>query len=152
MICAIHLLCHAMITLFTPSVFSSLVLGLLHDDMPILDESIPPKGNPMAMVDDDAPPTWFHQDEVDHDLVFNTSPTTHERCSQGNIGDGASLVPLVDYLTNDCLHDVDPPISILHASATSPCDDLPIYDELMIAMWSLLVVMPCYIGFLMIIL
>ena len=26
----------------TPSVFSSLVLGLLHDDMPILDESIPP--------------------------------------------------------------------------------------------------------------
>ena len=40
----------------TPSVFSSLVLGLLHDDMPILDESIPPMETPMAMVDDDAPP------------------------------------------------------------------------------------------------
>ena len=40
----------------TPSVFSSLVLGLLHDDMPLLDESIPPMGKPMAMVDDDAPP------------------------------------------------------------------------------------------------
>ena len=63
----------------TPSVFSSLVLGLLHDDMPTLDESIPPMGKPMAMVDDDAPPTWFHQDEDDHDLVFDTSPTTHER-------------------------------------------------------------------------
>ena len=40
----------------TPSVFSSLVLGLLHDDMPTLDESIPPMGKPMAMVDNDAPP------------------------------------------------------------------------------------------------
>ena len=40
----------------TPSVFSSLVLGLLHDDMPILDEFIPPMGKQMAMVDDDAPP------------------------------------------------------------------------------------------------
>ena len=40
----------------TPSVFSSLVLGLLHDDMPILDESIPPKETPRAMLDDDAPP------------------------------------------------------------------------------------------------
>ena len=28
----------------TPSVFYSLVLGLLHDDMPTLDESIPPIG------------------------------------------------------------------------------------------------------------
>ena len=40
----------------TPSVFSSLVLGLLHDDTPILDESIPSMEKPMAMVDDDAPP------------------------------------------------------------------------------------------------
>ena len=39
----------------TPSVFS-LVLGLLHDDMPILDDSIPPMGKPMAMVEEDAPP------------------------------------------------------------------------------------------------
>ena len=38
----------------TRSVFSSLVLGLLHDDMPILDESVPPTTT-MAMVSDDAP-------------------------------------------------------------------------------------------------
>ena len=43
----------------TPSVFSSLVLGLLHDDMPILDESIPLLETTMAMVDNDASPTWF---------------------------------------------------------------------------------------------
>ena len=35
----------------------------------------------------------------------------------------------MDYLTNDCLHDVDPPIPMLHASVTSSCHDLPIYDE-----------------------
>ena len=73
----------------------------------------------MAMVEEDAPPTWFHQDEYDHDLVFATSPTTHERCSKGNIGDGASLVPLAHYPTNDCLYDVYTPIPMLHASATS---------------------------------
>ena len=38
----------------TPSVFS-LVLGLLHDDMHILDESIPPMETTMAMLEDDAP-------------------------------------------------------------------------------------------------
>ena len=97
----------------TPSVFS-LVLGLLQDDMPILDESIPPMETMMAMVDDDAPPTLFHQDEDDNEWIFVTSPTTHERHSKGNIGDGASLVPLVDYSMNDCLHDVDTPIPMLH--------------------------------------
>ena len=40
----------------TPSVLSSLVLGLLHDDTPILDESIPPTETTMAMMDDVAPP------------------------------------------------------------------------------------------------
>ena len=68
------------------------------------------------------PPTWYHQ--------VATSSTTHELRSKGNIVDGASLVPLVDYFPNDCLHYVDPPITMLHASSTSPCDDLlPIYDE-----------------------
>ena len=44
----------------TPSVFCSLVLGLLHDDRPILDESTPPMETMMAMVEEDEPPTWFH--------------------------------------------------------------------------------------------
>ena len=34
----------------------------------------------------------------------------------------------MDILGVDCLHDVDQPITLLHASATSQCDDLPIYD------------------------
>lgn len=39
----------------TPNVFS-LVPGLLHDDTPILHESIPPMQMTMAMVEEDAPP------------------------------------------------------------------------------------------------
>ena len=50
----------------TPSVLSFLVLDLQQDEAPILDESEPPMGKPMAMVDDDAAPTWFHQDEDDN--------------------------------------------------------------------------------------
>ena len=76
------------------------------------------------------PPTWFHQDEDDdHHLDFATSPAPLEWNEQGNIGEGDALVPLVDILDIDCLHDVDPPIVMLHASSTFPCDDLPIYDE-----------------------
>ena len=62
-------------------------------------------------------------------MVFPTSPTPLEWNEQGNIGEGDALVPLVDILDIDWLHDVDQPITMLHASATSPCDDLPIYDE-----------------------
>ena len=63
-------------------------------------------------------------------MVFATSPAPHEWNEKGNIGDGDALVPLVDILDIDCLHDVDPVISVLHARATSSCDDfLPIYDE-----------------------
>ena len=56
----------------------------------------------MAMVEYDAPPTWFHQDEDDHHLVFPTSPTPLEWNENGNIGDSDALVPLVDILDIDC--------------------------------------------------
>ena len=137
----------------TSLVFSSLVLGPIYDDAPIRDDYVLPLDKTMAMVEyDDATPTWFHQDEDDHHLVFPTSPTPLEWNDRGNKGDGDALVPLVDYFMNDCLHDVDPPIAMLHSSMISSCDDLPIMMSLMIAMWSLLVVMPCYIGFLVLIL
>ena len=35
----------------------------------------------------------------------------------------------MDHLDIDCSHDVDPPITMLHASDTSSCLGLPIYDE-----------------------
>jgi hypothetical protein len=86
-------------------------------------------GKPMAMMDDDAPPTWFHQDDDDNDLVFDTSPTTHERCSKGNIGDGTSLVPLVDFLANDYLHDDDHLMDSPHTMSSTCLDMPPIYDD-----------------------
>ena len=62
-------------------------------------------------------------------MAFATTPTPHECIEKGKIGEGDALVPLVDILDIDCLHDVDPPIAMLHASETSSCHDLPIYDE-----------------------
>ena len=56
----------------TPSIFS-LVLGLLHDDMPILDDSIPPMGKPMAMVEEDAPPHGY----IKMDMTMTWSLTPH---------------------------------------------------------------------------
>ena len=61
--------------------------------------------------------------------TWSSTPHLQHTSDAPKVGDGASLVQLVDYLTNDCLHDVDPPIPMLHASATSSCHDLPIYDE-----------------------
>ena len=114
----------------TSIVSSPLVLGPNHDDAPIHDDFLLPVDQMMAMVEYDAPPTWFHHnDDLDHHLVFPTSPTPLEWKDKGNKGDGDALVPIVDILDIACLHDVDPPIDMLHASMISPCDDLPIYDE-----------------------
>ena len=111
----------------TSIVSSHLVLGPLYDDAPILDDFVLTLDKTMAMVEYDAPPTWFHHnDDLDHHKVLSTSPTPRECNDKGNIGEGDALVPLVDYHDIDCLHDVDQPISMLHASVTSPCDDLPI--------------------------
>ena len=57
----------------TPSVFSSLVLGLLHDDTPTIDESIPPMETTMAMMDDDAPP----HGSIKMKMTTNGSSTPH---------------------------------------------------------------------------
>lgn len=133
-------------------VSSHLVLGPIYDDAPIRDDYVLPLDKTMAMVEYDATPTWFHQDEDDHHLVFPTSPTPLEWNEQGNIGEGYALVPLVDILDIDCLHDVDQPITMLHASATYHAMIYPFMMSMMIAMWSLLVVMPCYIGFIVLIL
>ena len=73
-------------------------------------------------------PHGFHQDDdVDHMLVFATSPTPHEwSYKRDDIGDGSPLVPLVDI---DCLHDDDLPIAMLHACIPTTCfDEPPIYD------------------------
>ncbi|KAE8768372.1 gag-pol polyprotein [Hordeum vulgare] len=59
----------------------------IYDDTPILDNSVLPLEKTMAMVEFYAP-TWFHNDEDNHDLVFATSPTPHEWNEKGNIGEG----------------------------------------------------------------
>lgn len=108
---------------------SHLVQGPIYDDTPILDDFVHPLDMTMAMVEYDAPPTWFHQDDdVDHELVFATSPTPHEWNDKGNIGERDAIVPLADM---DCLHDIDDPIDMPHAILPSTCFDLPIDEYVM---------------------
>ncbi|KAE8797905.1 gag-pol polyprotein [Hordeum vulgare] len=102
----------------TSIVSSPFVLGPLYDDAPILDDFVLPLDKMMAMVDDDAPPTWFHHDDDEHELVFVTSPTPHDCNEKCEIGEGDALVPLVDYLKIDCLHDVDHLIDTSHAMSS----------------------------------
>ena len=80
-------------------------------------------------------------------MVLATSPTPLEWNEQGNIGERDALVPLVDTLNIDCLHDVDPPIAMLDASMIPHAMIYPFMMSMMIAMSSLLVATPCYIGF-----
>ena len=74
----VHRACEAVLIsndLTSTSIVSShLVLGPIYDDEPIRDDFVLPLDKTMAMVEYDAPPTWFHRDEDDHHLVFPTSP------------------------------------------------------------------------------
>ena len=54
----------------TSIVSSHLMLGPIYDDAPIRDDFVLPLDKTMAMVEYDAPPTWYHP--------VATSPTTHE--------------------------------------------------------------------------
>src|SRR3954451_5672625 len=51
----------------------------------------------------------------------STSPTSHERDFKGNKGDDATMIPLVDMMTCDCLEDFDA-IGMSYDSFTFPCD------------------------------
>ncbi|KAE8786074.1 gag-pol polyprotein [Hordeum vulgare] len=110
----------------TSIVSSPFVLGPIYDDAAILDHFIPPMDKTAAMVEYDAPPTWFHYNEDDYGLVFSTSPTPHEWNAKGNIAEIDALVPLVEI---DCLHDDYHSIAMLHDYVNFPTNELPIYDE-----------------------
>ena len=133
----------------TSIVSSPLVLGLPYDDAHIVDEYPPHMEAMMAMEENDAPSPWFHQDDdVDHELVFSTSPTPLDwRFNGDDIGDGTTLVPLVDF---DCLHDDDLPIAMPLACVPTTCFDEP---QFMIRMMITppKIVMTCCIGYLVLI-
>jgi len=61
-------------------------------------------------------------------LVFATSPTPLEWNEQGNIGEGDALVPLVDILDIDYLHDVE---NLLPCFILDRGKGVPSFDEIM---------------------
>ena len=80
-----------------------------------------------------------------------TTPTSHERDYKGtHMGVDDAMIPLVDMMTCDCLHDVDFCLDVTYDSFTFPCDTLfqtnvdhveyPMCDDLATCM-------PCYESF-----
>ena len=79
--------------------------------------------------------------QVGHmEVTTTTTPTSHERDYNGtHMGVDDAMIPLVDMMTCDCLHDVDVSFDVTYASFVFPCDTLfqtnvdhvefPMYDE-----------------------
>jgi hypothetical protein len=89
----------------------------MDDEMSILNAMVP-QLEKMCIMDDD---------EVAYMEAITTSiPTSHERDYKGmDIGvDDDAMIPLVDMMTCECLHNIDDPHAMSYASFIFPCDAL----------------------------
>ncbi|KAK1558224.1 hypothetical protein QYE76_017771 [Lolium multiflorum] len=107
-------------TLTSPSFVSSYVaLGSTEDEFPLMEK--------MYMVhEDDISPCLLQDGHVDHmDPPTSTTPTSNESAYKGNnIGVDDAMIPLVDMMTYECMHDLDDTFATSHATFIFPCDAL----------------------------
>ncbi|KAK1681436.1 hypothetical protein QYE76_042284 [Lolium multiflorum] len=108
-------------TLTSPSFVSSYVaIGSMEDEFPIMEKMY------MVHEDDDITPCLQEVKDVDHmDPTTSTTPTSNESDYKGNnIGVDDAMIPLVDMMTYECMHDLEDTIAMPHASFIPPCDAL----------------------------
>ena len=77
--------------------------------------------------EDDATPCLHEYVQVGHmdAATSTTTPTSHERDYKGtHMGVDDAMIPLVDMMTCDCLHDVDVSFDVTYDSFIFPCDTL----------------------------
>nr|XP_051207205.1 uncharacterized protein LOC127322837 isoform X2 [Lolium perenne]XP_051207206.1 uncharacterized protein LOC127322837 isoform X2 [Lolium perenne] len=126
----------------TSSVFPCVLLGPMDDETPIMEKMY------MVHEDDDITPCLLLEDEHgDHiEPTSSTTPTSYERDYKGTyMGVDDTMIPLVDMMIYECLHELDDPIAMSYASFTFPCDtcDTTIVDHVEIVACDNLT-MPCY--------
>jgi hypothetical protein len=99
----------------------------------------------MVHEDDDISPCLLQDGHVDHmDPPTSTTPTSNESAYKGNnIGVDDAMIPLVDMMICECLHELDDPIAMSYASFTFPCDTCAIVDHVEVVACDTLT-MPCY--------
>ncbi|KAK1628337.1 hypothetical protein QYE76_002652 [Lolium multiflorum] len=108
-------------TLTSPSFVSSYVaLGSTEDEFPLMETMY------MVHEDDDISPCLLQDGHVDHmDPPTSTTPTSHESAFKGNnIGVDDAMIPLVDMMTYERMHDLDDIFAMSHATFIFPCDAL----------------------------
>jgi hypothetical protein len=101
-------------------VFSHVATDSMADDTPILEKMY------MVHTHDDTTPCLEDDEYVGHmEPPTSTTPTSMECDYKGNnIGVGDTMIPLVDMIIHECLHDIDDPHAMSYASFTFPCDAL----------------------------
>ncbi|KAK1605356.1 hypothetical protein QYE76_029029 [Lolium multiflorum] len=132
-------------TLTSPSMVSSYVaLGSTEDEFPIMETMY------MVHEDDDISPCLLQDGHVDHmDPPTSTTPTSNESAYKGNnIGVDDAMIPLVDMMPLECMHDLDDPFATSHATFIFPCDTLlvNIVDHVEVNACDTMT-MPCYESF-----
>ncbi|KAK1628073.1 hypothetical protein QYE76_002388 [Lolium multiflorum] len=108
-------------TLTSPSFVSSYVaIGSMEDEFPIMEKMY------MVHEDDDITPCLQEVKDVDHmDPTTSTTPTSNESDYKGTyMGVDDAMIPLVDMMTYECMHDLEDTIAMPHALFIPPCDAL----------------------------
>src|SRR5215217_376409 len=108
-------------TLTSPSLVSSYVaLGYTEDEFPLMETMY------MVHEDDDISPCLLQDGHVDHmDPPTSTTPTSNESAYKGNnIGVDDAMIPLVDMMTYECMHDLDDTFATSLDSFIFTCDAL----------------------------
>nr|XP_051216091.1 uncharacterized protein LOC127333725 [Lolium perenne]XP_051216092.1 uncharacterized protein LOC127333725 [Lolium perenne]XP_051216093.1 uncharacterized protein LOC127333725 [Lolium perenne]XP_051216094.1 uncharacterized protein LOC127333725 [Lolium perenne]XP_051216095.1 uncharacterized protein LOC127333725 [Lolium perenne]XP_051216096.1 uncharacterized protein LOC127333725 [Lolium perenne]XP_051216097.1 uncharacterized protein LOC127333725 [Lolium perenne]XP_051216098.1 uncharacterized p len=128
----------------TSSVFSHVAIGSTEDEFPIMEKMY------MVHENDDITPCLQEVKDVDHmDPTTSTTPTSNESDYKGNnIGVDDAMIPLVDMMTYECMHDLDDTIAMSYACFIFPCDALldNIVDHVELLACDNMV-MPCYESF-----
>nr|XP_051180967.1 uncharacterized protein LOC127295098 [Lolium perenne] len=116
-------------------------LGSAEDELPLMETMY------MVHEDDDISPCLLQDGHVDHmDPPTSTTPTSNESAYKGNnIGVDDAMIPLVDMMNFECMHDLDDPFATSHATFTFPCDALldNIVDHVELIACDTMT-MPCY--------
>nr|XP_051184036.1 uncharacterized protein LOC127298121 isoform X2 [Lolium perenne] len=101
----------------------------------------------MVHEDDAITPCLIEDEHGGHmEPTTSTTPTSYERDYKGTyMGVDDAMIPLVDMMIYECLHELDDPIAMSYASFTFPCDtcDTTIVDHVEIVACDNLT-MPCY--------
>jgi hypothetical protein len=112
----------------TSSVFSHVAIGSMEDEFPIMEKMY------MVHEDDAITPCLIEDEHGGHmEPTTSTTPTSYERDYKGTyMGVDDAMIPLLDMMTYECMHDLDDTIAMSYALSLS----LVILVQTLLIMWN----------------